>query len=406
VENSNVWTVLNLGDESSLVDLGTFQDVVHGREESKTISWNVEFKLRTESNVVSAEDQLPSLWAKYPGHSAKQASTIRKSEKEGMIVDSIDYGIDELEFHYTNHNGVRVCTRREKLDEAPKEFLCMPLGVTIPTWKAYGFPVEVMTYTTNPLAFLQSAFERQFHRTFYLGPLRERPSRQYLYDGGKPWDVGRSGQHTIAAILAGAPNGKHSSNGGDEHDVTLLESVASCLKQLGIIESFSIRPVTPQSKLFQVWVKKTESASEVMITDVGFGVSQVLPVITLLYYVPEGSTVILEQPEIHLHPSVQMGLADVIINAVKTRGIQVILESHSEHLLRRLQRRIAEKTLSPQECALYFCEFKEGASHLKTLDLDEYGNIKNWPKDFFGDEFGEIAAKSKAALDRRIAGSA
>ena len=60
-------------------------------------------------------------------------------------------------------------------------------------------------------------------------------------------------------------------------------------------------------------------------TDVGFGVSQILPVITLCYYAPPGSILLLEQPEIHLHPSVQAGLADVFIDAIKTRGIQIIL---------------------------------------------------------------------------------
>ena len=68
----------------------------------------------------------------------------------------------------------------------------------------------------------------------------------------------------------------------------------------------------------------------------GIGVSQVLPVLVLCYYVPEGSTIILEQPELHLHPSVQAGLADVFIDVIKHRNVQILLESHSEHLLRRL----------------------------------------------------------------------
>jgi predicted ATPase len=74
-------------------------------------------------------------------------------------------------------------------------------------------------------------------------------------------------------------------------------------------------------------------------------------VLVLCYYVPEGSILILEQPEIHLHPSVQTGLADVFIDAVKTRKVQIILESHSEYLLRRLQRRIAEEKVSQEDMA-------------------------------------------------------
>jgi predicted ATPase len=97
-------------------------------------------------------------------------------------------------------------------------------------------------------------------------------------------------------------------------------------------------------------------------------------------------------------------LADVFIDAMKNRNVQIILESHSEHLLRRLQRRIAEDSIAPDKTALYFCEATETGSKLTGLDLDLYGNIQNWPKDFFGDEFGEMAAMTKAAMERKAAG--
>jgi predicted ATPase len=110
---------------------------------------------------------------------------------------------------------------------------------------------------------------------------------------------------------------------------------------------------------------------------------------------------LLEQPEIHLHPGVQAGLADVLIEAVKARNVQIIVESHSEHLLRRLQRRIAEEKLAPADTALYFCAIDAGVSHLTELKVDLYGNIENWPEGFFGDDFGEIAETQKAILRRR-----
>jgi predicted ATPase len=152
-------------------------------------------------------------------------------------------------------------------------------------------------------------------------------------------------------------------------------------------------------------VQRFPDTAKVLITDVGFGVSQVLPVLVLCYYAPEGSTIILEQPEIHLHPSVQAGLADVFIDAIKTRKIQIIVESHSEHLLRRLQRRIAEEKdgLSSQDIKLYFCNSKQdGSSSLTTLEIDDFGNIANWPENFFGDEIGDLFAMTEAAMKRQI----
>jgi energy-coupling factor transporter ATP-binding protein EcfA2 len=104
------------------------------------------------------------------------------------------------------------------------------------------------------------------------------------------------------------------------------------------------------------------------------------------------------KPEIHLHPAVQSGLADVIINAVQTRNIQVIFESHSEHLLRRLQRRVAEGGIKNTNISLYFSQNKSGNSHMTHLQLNLFGKIDNWPKDFFGDEFAELAVTRKGGI--------
>ena len=138
-----------------------------------------------------------------------------------------------------------------------------------------------------------------------------------------------------------------------------------------------------------------------MITDVGFGVSQLLPVLVLCYYAPENSTIILEQPEIHLHPKVQSDLADVLIDVVKNRNVQIILESHSGLLLHRLQRRIAEEQIAAEDTALYFCQINDGTSEIERLKVDEYGNISNWPQDFFGDDIGDLVEKTKVEMQRR-----
>ncbi len=139
-----------------------------------------------------------------------------------------------------------------------------------------------------------------------------------------------------------------------------------------------------------------------MLTDVGFGVSQILPVLVLLYYVPEDSIVLMEQPEIHLHPSVQSALADLMLAVAEHRRVQIIVESHSEHLLRRFQRRVAEGTVASSDLMLYFVRTNNGAAELNDLKLNKWGEIENWPEKLFGDEMGEIAAISTAALNRRI----
>ena len=178
--------------------------------------------------------------------------------------------------------------------------------------------------------------------------------------------------------------------------------IAYWLKYLGLIHEFKVEEIGTDSNIYRTKVKRDQYSPSALLTDVGFGVSQVLPALVLLYYVPEGSIVLMEQPEIHLHPAVQSGLADVILKVAATRNLQVIVESHSEHMLRRLQRRVAEEETQNDKVKLYFCDSKGGESKLHDLDLDMFGEIQNWPPNFFGDELGEISAMRKAILKRKI----
>jgi hypothetical protein len=238
-----------------------------------------------------------------------------------------------------------------------------------------------------------------------LGPLREYPKRQYTCAGAQPADMGYRGEKVVHALLASREQSERIPRGKGRRSYTVEDFVAHRLKELKMIHSFSVEPIKEGSNLYQVWAQKSQTSARVPITDVGFGVSQILPVVTLCYYVPKGSTVLMEQPEIHLHPSVQAGLADVFIDAAKIRDIQIILESHSEHLLKRLQRRVAEEQLSHEDAALYFSDMKAGVSELKPLHLDMFGNITSWPDGFFGDEFGEMAAMTRAIMDRKKRGA-
>ncbi len=210
----------------------------------------------------------------------------------------------------------------------------------------------------------------------------------------------------VDALLASRERGRNNvsrlaPDGEPEERISVEEHVARMLRDVGLVSEFSVERASADSELYRVKVQLSRESVAVDLIDVGFGVSQILPLLVLLAYVPEGSTLVLEQPEMHLHPKVQSKLADVFIGVAQARKLQIIFESHSEHMLMRLQRRVAEQKVDPDQVALYFCENDGVESSLSQLQLDECGSIANWPKDFFGDALGETAAIVSAGLRHR-----
>jgi predicted ATPase len=250
--------------------------------------------------------------------------------------------------------------------------------------------------------------ERQLQRIHYLGPLREYPQRQYTWAGERPEHVGWRGERVIDAILAARE--RHISPGRRKRRHPFEVVIARWLKQMGLIESFELKQIATGRRDFEVLVKSAGTATSANLTDVGFGVSQVLPVLVECFYAERAATIIIEQPEIHLHPSVQASLADLFIEATQAweegqpRNVQLLVESHSEHFLRRLQRRVAEEVVKPDSVAIYVCRASDHGSVIEPLVVDAFGNIRNWPQRFFGDEAEDYQAMLDAAVRRQPAG--
>lgn len=403
--------VFHFGGSSTQIDLGDFRSVVYDHDTDNEIEASFNWHALKPLKVVDVKgDNGEVLSSNHLGFTIV-AGQSGKARIPRLAVKEMRYQVNEAEFgmlRSVRQGGTRK-GHNYKLFSRNVEFQftrsrpgrAWPLPVP---FKCYGFPDEVRAYFQNAgfLSDLELAFEDCFRNVYYLGPLRAYPERQYIWAGERPVDVGESGQSVVEALLA-AEDRKHSiSLGRGRRRLPLQVYIGQWLRKLGLVHDFRVESVGAGSQMFQVKIRKTPSAEEVLITDVGFGVSQILPVLVLCFYVPEGSTIILEQPEIHLHPAVQSGLADVLIDAWNKRKVQILLESHSEHLLRRLQRRVAEENVAKEDIGLFFCNADSGASTITGLKLDMFGNIINWPNNFFGDEFGEIAAMAEAAQKRRI----
>ena len=355
--------VLYFGDEESSVNLGSFDDIIHRPATDPSLEIFVSWKLPKKLTIQNIDEV--------------NALSFLLRISMGTL-EAFRYVVDE-HFFETNQaaDGAYQASTPAWEDRAQSLFRC------------YGIR-RTPRHTSGVFSDLEKAFENLFSRILYLGPLREHPRHRYTWEGDHPRSIGQEGEKAIPALLSGRIR-----------RLPIDEQILSWLQRLELIHSYDLHPVSDTSRDYEFLVKKYKGGPEVRLTDVGFGVSQVLPVLILCYYAPEGSILILEQPEAHLHPKVQTELADVLIDVVENRNVQIILESHSEYLLSRLQRRIAEKKIAVTDTALYFCEIKDGTSEIEQLNVDEYGNIRNWPQDFFGDVTGELIKKTKVEMQQR-----
>lgn len=394
---------LDFGGPNSYAYLGSFRDAVFRHDEERSIRWMIRWRLPQPLKIRNPEQPLSFLF---------EGSEVAVEAEVGLlhgqpVTSMLEYVFANESFSLRRKREQTTKFQLEPTNKAKRFHFIRnqgrPWDLPGPV-KSYAFPDQAKTYFQNAdlLSDFELSFERLMDHIFYLGPLREYPKREYIWGGASPTDVGRRGERSVDAILAAQARKEERSLGYKKKKRSFQEILARWLQELGLIAEFRVEEIAEGSNLYRVRVRQGRHGSDVLLTDVGFGVSQVLPILVLLYYVPENSLVILEQPEIHLHPRVQSGLGDVLLNVVKARKLQLIIESHSEHLLRRFQRRIAEGKVDPEETALYFCDMANGESRLTALDVDLYGNIRNWPKEFFGDEFGEIAAIQEEGLKRRL----
>ena len=366
VERPSDWNEpLYFGDEQSLVNLVDFDAVIHGHKQDLSLGISVSWKLPIVKEIYLDLTNYLSF------------STSVAKKNENVELDYFIYEFGESLFRIgRNDQGYMLIPNRSGNSVSADPFRC------------YG--VLNSTGLLEPFLPLRNAFENLFSRILYLGPLREYPQHTYTWEGDHPKGIGQEGEKAISALLSGRI--RH---------LSIDKQILSWLQRLELIDSYDLRPISDTNQDYEFLVKKYKGGPEVRLTDVGFGVSQVLPVLILCHYAPEGSILILEQPEAHLHPKVQSELADVLIDVVKNRNVQIILESHSAHLLHRLQRRIAEEQMSADDTAFYFCQINDGTSEIERLKVDEYGNIRNWPQNFFGDDMGDLVAKTKAEMQRR-----
>jgi predicted ATPase len=273
---------------------------------------------------------------------------------------------------------------------------------TEPFIRARTFPLHM-----PELEYLENQFKKNVK---YLGPLRDEPKAIYPLEGyADSTDIGFKGENTAAVLelhknteIHYVPSFEFENKNENKQSVkaTLQDAVLDWLVYLGVATKFE---TTDKGKLGHELTVSTDKTNRLQdLTHVGVGVSQVLPILVLSLLANSDSTLIFEQPELHLHPKVQTRLADFFIsqNILKK---QCIVETHSEYLINRLRYLVAisdGESLS-NDSILYFVEKEGGYSVYNEIRINKYGVIKDWPKGFF-DESEQLASKMlEAAMNKR-----
>lgn len=409
VESPDRKAVLYPGGRNSAVQLGSYQEMVFHRDPNLKISFEYHWDLQ---DILRFKDPVSGESFAADALSFQAEVGIGGKDKHSLVLNHLKYQlIEDRESTAIIGMERRPGKRTEYKVEASKYELKRKQGRA---WypgapvRFYGFPDEVVFYHQNA-EFVQSLnlrHEKLFRMLSYLGPLRTKAERLYSWTGIEPESVGFSGENTVAAILS-ARNRKIGL--GYRRPTRPFEGIIALkLKEMGLIDDFNVNPISEQRQEYEVKVRTKGSRDLVDLPDVGFGISQVLPVLVQSFYAPSGSIILMEQPEIHLHPGAQSALADVMIDAINSkengtdRNIQLIIETHSEHFLRRLQRRIAEDVISEDKVSAYFADVSNTPAKLEPLQIDLFGNILNWPDNFFGDEMQDVTEQAKAAMRKRM----
>ena len=410
VESPDRKAVFYPGGKNSAVQLGSYQEMVFHRDPENMIVFDYQWSLPSPLKVKD-----PLSGKSFSGEALDFQAEVGLSDTHQHTLNVARFSYQLLSKDDEESFRVGLDMQADKKTEykatAEKYNLIRQKGRPWSfkgTVRFYGFPDEMVAYHQNAdfVQDLTLTHEKLFRSLSYLGPLRTKAERLYSWTGMEPESVGYAGENTVAAILA-ARNRKISL-GYKRPAKPFEEIIAIKLKEMSLIEEFRVNPISEQRQEYEVKVRTKGSKDWVDLPDVGFGVSQVLPVLVQCFYAPPGSIILMEQPEIHLHPNAQSALADVMIDVINSkengsdRNIQLIIETHSEHFLRRLQRRIADDTVPQEKVSAYFANIAKTPATLEPLQIDIFGNIQNWPENFFGDEMGDITEQAKAAMKKRM----
>lgn len=223
---------------------------------------------------------------------------------------------------------------------------------------------------SQSLIFIIDIFTSFSRNANLISSFRHHPNRTYLEQPQHFTKVKKFGEGYLDQIIA-----------WQDKDEKKFKELNLAAQKLSLFESINSKRI--KGAKFETLIKPHKKGVESIISDVGFGVSQFLPIIVADLQLTKQSTLIVAEPEIHLHPNIQAKFADYLIEQINKNQKNYIIETHSEYFLNRLRLAIIKGTLKENDLAVYFLENDGEDVKTHRLDFTKKGEIKNAPKSFF-----------------------
>jgi energy-coupling factor transporter ATP-binding protein EcfA2 len=379
---------LNLGnpDAGDTVTLGQFSDVLCRHAAATETLADNQFGIEFRWNQLGAGSDSTMFSAQYgkgPGGSAELRQLRIGADGQGFIVQRRKPGIYRLSL------GSKARFVRQGAEYRPE--------------RSFAFSASTLNKlgeAGDAIRLVGPSLLEMLNRIIHLGPVRLLARRDYVWTGRMPAHIGDDGARAVDVLIASgvahqAATKRKATLPADAH---LFRDAIEWLKAMNLAEGLAVRALGGSSR-YELMVLHNGEA--INLKDVGVGVSQVIPVIVAALFAQPGHIVIVEEPESHLHPLAQAKLAELFAGISTARGVQFIVETHSEHLFRRMQTLIARQDVKPGQAAMYFVEREGPAAKLRALTIDDYGRVTNWPDQFFGDALGETREQAKLMFERQ-----
>lgn len=396
----------------SMTDYGNYEDVVFNHRKGESIGFEITFRYsefrRSSLRPLIVEDQFDKFLdsdmvlkvniAQKDGRLIVNEFVLSLTSREEPIIEytSNDY-TSNLIFNVNGYEEHIIDPDEYFFDKFIPDIRCMV--DTSNTEKInnpkYNSNLELASQICNTL---QNYFNMLSNKIYYIDSLRKTPERYFRYTDNVVDSVGKCGENTSVILGQDYRNGKG-----------IINKVSDWLSTH---MNFALDIEDVEDQMFKIMIRDLKTNARNNIVDMGQGLSQLIPILVQSFITKNNKEcsrisrtpnfTVIEQPELYLHPSAQDCLADLFVEIINKENESFLIETHSEHMIRRLIKLIDAGNLSSDKIAIYLTQKDyDGNSNVRKLNMNEFEKVASWTKDSFSQVSQETDEQKVINLKRK-----